>query len=327
MQFGLHLPTWSWPDLDLARVTRLKDIARRAEELGFEWLWAPEHYIVAPGLYGSSFLATVPVIAYTSAVTERIKVGSGIVIAPLRNPVLFAKEIATLQALAQGRFVLGLGAGWDQHEFEVVGVPHRERGPRTDELIAVLRRLLTETDVSFHGKYYHFDHVTIEPTLERFPELWIGGGARVPTSLSPDRPQISEPVLRRVLHADGWLARASGNDELVRSDLAVVRQYLESQGRDPDSLHYGHINFLHIPRVKDKDGIWEEEREIVARVLGGHRSFEHLQSSHFMGPVDQTIERIAGLRDAGVQSVTILPLDYDLEQIERFAAEVMPHFA
>jgi probable F420-dependent oxidoreductase len=326
MQFGLGLPTYAWPDLDLARVDKLKTIVQRAEAVGFDMLWTFEHFVVAPGLYGVSFLSSLTVLSYVAAVTERIRIGPGILIAPLRNPVVLAKEIATLQYLARGRFVLGIGAGWDAHEFEAIGVPLKERGGRTDEMLAALRRLLTEPRVSFRGRYYRFEDVTIEPVLERFPELWIGGGSKLSTSLSPDKSYIAESILRRILAADGWMARGSGDDEMVERDVAEIRRYLAAHGRDPDSLHYSHLNFYWLSSAKDREAALREQRPKIELVMGAHRSFEHLQQCYFLGTTAEIVERIARLRDAGLDSIVVAPLDYDVEQVERFAEEVMPHF-
>ena len=117
---------------------------------------------------------------------------TGLLILPYYHPVTLAREIQTLWHLSGGRFVLGVGPGWDQHEFETLGMKLAERGRRTDEMIAALRRLLTERDVSFAGRYYRFEHVTIEPRLPRFPELWVGGGSK-----------IDVPVSRQALHRSG----------------------------------------------------------------------------------------------------------------------------
>lgn len=326
LEFGLVLPTFSWPELDLATVAKIKDIARRAEELGFTSLWTAEHFVVAPGLYGTSWLSSLTVLAYVAAVTDRIKIGPGILIAPLRNPIVLAKEIATLAYLSQGRFALGIGTGWDDHEFTSIGVPLKERGGRTDEMIAALRRLLTERDVSFHGKYYSFENVTVDPVLDRFPELWIAGGAKIPTALSPDKPAITQPVLRRLLGADAWMARAAGNDEMIRGDMAQIRDYLEAHGRDPASLHYSHVNFFHLARSRDRAEALREQQPKIFRVMGSHRPIEHLQQCYFLGTTDEIVQRIAGLSEAGLDSIVVGPLDYDLEQLERFASEVMPHF-
>src|SRR6185369_17412248 len=105
-----------------------------------------------------------------------------------------------------------------------------ERGRRTDEMLAALRRLLTERDVSYAGRYYRFEHVTIEPLLPRVPELWVGGGSKIQTSLSPDKPYVAPAVLARIAGADGWLARAAGNQQMVKDDVQAIRDHLVKNG-------------------------------------------------------------------------------------------------
>lgn len=325
MRFGFLLPTYTFPDLDAERAQRVKTFARRAEALGFDSIWAPEHFVVAPGLYGVAWLDTLTVLTYAAAVTERVKIGPAILIAPLHQPVALAKQVATLQLLTGGRFVLGFGSGWDAHEFAALGIPLKERGGRTDETIALLRRLLTERDVTHAGRYFQLDRVTVDPLLDRFPELWIAGGGKVTTSLSPDQPFITEPVLRRILGADAWMARAAGNDGMIRHDMATIRAYLERHGRDPASLHYSHLNFYHLAESRDRAAALAEQRPKIERVMGSHRPYEHLQQCYLLGTTDEIITRLRALAESGLDSMIVGPLDYALDQLERFAAEVMPH--
>ena len=107
-------------------------------------------------------LAAGDAVATSPGCTQRIKLAAGILILAIRNPVFMAKEIASLQFLSGGRFELGVGAGWDAHEFQVAGVPLKQRGGRTDEILDIFVRLWTGEPVTHHGKYYSFDDVTIE---------------------------------------------------------------------------------------------------------------------------------------------------------------------
>jgi len=141
MRFGLILPSFSFPDLDYAKAARLRDFAQRAEAQGFEALWVVEHLLTARGLYGTAWLSPLETVAFAAGCTTRIKLATGILIAALRNPVFTAKDIASLQYLSGGRFELGLGVGWDAHEYEVAGVPLRQRGGRTDEIVQIFERL------------------------------------------------------------------------------------------------------------------------------------------------------------------------------------------
>src|SRR5262249_12867839 len=135
MRFGLALPSYSFPDLDYAKAARLRDFAREGEARGYESLWVIEHLLTARGLYGTAWLSPLETIAFAAGATSRIALATGILIAAIRNRVFVAKEIASLQYLSGGRFELGLGVGWDAHEYQVAGVPLRERGRRTDEIL------------------------------------------------------------------------------------------------------------------------------------------------------------------------------------------------
>src|SRR5881398_1212993 len=201
MRFGVYLPTFAWRDLRLDQAARVKAFARKAEELGFDALWVAEHFLEAPGLYGTVWMSPLLCLAHAASVTSRIRLATGLLIAPYYHPVPLAREIQTLHHLSNGRFVLGVGPGWDQKEFETLGMKLGERGRRTDEIIAALRLLLTERDISF-------EHVTIDP-LPGLPELWVGGGSKIKTALSPDKTYIAPTVIARIAGADGWLARAA----------------------------------------------------------------------------------------------------------------------
>jgi probable F420-dependent oxidoreductase len=319
MRFGAYLPTFAGRGLGFDQAARVKAFARMAEDLGFDALWVAEHFLEAPGLYGTVWMSPLLCLAHAASVTTRIRLATGLLILPYYHPVTLAREIQTLWHLSGGRFVLGVGPGWDQHEFETLGMKLGERGRRTDEIIAALRRLLTERDVSFAGKHYRFEHVTIEPILPRLPELWVGGGSKIQTSLSPDKPYIVPAVLARIAGADGWLARAAGSQQMVKDDVRAIREHLATIGRKPDSLRYGHLNFTHLVDTNDRDKALDLQRPIFERVMGTHRTFENLQASYFLGTTREIVERIRDLESAGIQDMVLATCDYDLEQLERFA--------
>jgi probable F420-dependent oxidoreductase len=239
MRFGVYLPTYAWPDLTPEHTERLRAFARRAEALGFDALWAGEHFMVA-GHYGVAWMSPLLCLAHAAAVTTRIRLATGVLVLPYHHPLPLAREIQTLHQLSGGRVVLGVGTGWDRDEFDTLGIPLAERGARTDEIVAALRRLLIEEDVTFQGRYYWFEHVTIAPALPRFPELWVGGGSKLVRASSPDKPYLAPTVLARIAGADGWLARGDAPVEMVTADLHAIRAYLTDKGRDPASIRYGH---------------------------------------------------------------------------------------
>lgn len=326
MRFGVYLPSFAWADLGFEQIRRLREFARRAEALGFESLWVAEHLLTAPGLYGVPWLSPIPVLAHVAAVTERIKLGTGILILPLRHPVQLARDLETLIYLSEDRFLLGIGAGWDAHEFEVCGVPLRERGGRTDEVLAILRRLFTERDVSHQGKYYQFDRVTIEPLPPRMPDVWVAGGSKVVTELSPDKPFIVPSVLKRIAGADVWMARAAGTQQMVKDDWQQITDYCRQIGRDPATLTFAHINFTHLVEGDDREKVLATQRPLIERMMGTHRSFEHLQQCYLLGTTAEIVERIRDLERAGLQYLLLGTVDYDVEQLDRWAADILPHF-
>lgn len=327
MKFGLRLPTWAFAKAPHHEYRRIVEFARRAERLGFDALWVVEHLLTAPGLYGASWLEPMMALAYAAAVTERIKLATGILVAPLRHPLVVAKEVATLEALSCGRTMLGVGLGWDEREFASLGIPLTERGGRLDELLEVLPRLLTERDVKHAGRYYHFEGVSIDPQLDRVPPIWIAGGGKVATSLSRDPTSIAEPVLRRIARHGHWMSRGAGTQATVKADWETIKAYLARQGRPPADVIFGHGNWVHLVDANDRQEALRKQRPLFERAMGTHRPFEHLQQCYFMGTTQEIVDRIADLHAAGLQYLVIGLLDYDLDQLDRWATDVIPRFA
>jgi probable F420-dependent oxidoreductase len=173
------------------------EIARKAEALGFDWLTIPEH-IVMPremvDVMGARFPEGLTAAAVLAGATSRIKMLTYVLVLPYRNPILLAKQIATLDFLSGGRIALGTASGHLEREFEVLGVPFKERGRLTDEYILALKELWTSAAPSFHGRYVRFDAIAFEPrpVQQPHPPIFIGGNSR--------------PAMRRAAAlGDGWL--------------------------------------------------------------------------------------------------------------------------
>ena len=327
MRFGVALPTYSFPDLDYAKAARIRAFAQRAEALGYESLWVIEHLLTARGLYGTAWLSPLEAASFAAGCTTRIKIATGILIAALRNPVFLAKEIASLEFLSGGRFELGIGVGWDAQEFQVAGIPLKERGRRTDEMLEIFAKLWTGQPVTHHGRYYNFDDVQIDPPLPQRPFLWVAGGSKIKTDMSPDPETMAPSVLDRICRrADGWLARAAGSTDSVVADWALIRRRLGELGRAPDSVTFGHVNFAHIVPTDDDAVALAEQRPLIERIMGTHRSFEHLQTCYFLGSPRRLRERIAELRDAGLEFLMLSAFDYDVEQLDLWEDEIIRHF-
>jgi len=326
VQIGLYFPSYVWPDTQ--RTDPLENVRaciQRAEDRGFD-IWVIDHLLVAPGLYGATWLDPLAILNYAAALTRRVHLCTGIVVAPVRQPVLFAKEIASLQLLCEGRFKLGLGPGWDAKEFEAVGAHISQRGPRTDEMIEALQLLLTRERASYDGKYYRFDDITIVPR-PGMPELWIAGGSRQPDPLEKDPPVMAESVKRRIVKAGRWLARASGTFEWVKRDWQELRAYARTTGKDPDSLVFGHCNFFHFVDARTHDDALAKQRKSFERVMGTRRSFQMLEKGYLLGTTSEVIDTLRGLIDAGCTYLCIGPTMADPKQVDILAKEVMPRLA
>ena len=176
-RFGVFLPSYIWEGDGAERARGIKTFAHAVEELGFDSLFITDHLLAARRFYSVNWLEPLTSLAVAAGATERVRLGTSILIMPLRNPVILAKELATLQFLSDNRVILGAGVGWNDAEYAAVGVNKSERGRRTDEMLDIMMPLLEGETVSYHGRYYSVDEVFIEPRTTQRPLLWIGGGS------------------------------------------------------------------------------------------------------------------------------------------------------
>ena len=166
----------------------------RSRSSGFDSLFITDHLLAAKRFYSVNWLEPLTTLAVAAGATERVRLGTSILIMPLRNPVILAKELATLQFLSDNRVILGAGVGWNEAEYEAVGVHKSERGKRTDEMLDIMMPLLEGETVTYHGEFYSVDDVFIEPRTSQRPLLWIGGGSQLADPKSPDVPKFVKSV-------------------------------------------------------------------------------------------------------------------------------------
>ena len=193
-----------------------RQVATAAEGAGFESLWTGEHVVLpdpreAPSPAPPNFAMLHPStsLAFLAGVTTRIKLGTGIVLIAQRNPVVLAKEMASLDVVSQGRLILGIGAGYLHQEFEALGIPFNERGARTDEAIDVMRALWTQPNPSFDGRFTQFASIDAQPRPVQAggPPIVVGG--------------TSDAALKRAIRsAQGWYGFALN----VEQTIAVVER-------------------------------------------------------------------------------------------------------
>ena len=314
MQFGAFLPTFIQDD-GAPRRTALLDFARRAESLGFDSIWVTDHLLRADQFYRVAWLEPMAVLKFVSAVTERVRLGTGILIVPLRDPVLLAKEIATLQDLSGNRFILGAGTGWYPEEFAAVGRRKADRGTLTDEIIDLIDLLLTRESVDHEGRHFRLRDVSIEPRVER-PPFWIAGGSQVARAESPEKPELAERVLRRIVRGDGWMTRPTSAPEQIRDDWERIRPAVEAENRSGGEFVVSHENFCHVVDTDDRDKALAAQREAYAGVMSGHRPFEYFQQVYLTGTPSDIVESLVARAEAGVDYFMLHPLVADPDQLD-----------
>jgi alkanesulfonate monooxygenase SsuD/methylene tetrahydromethanopterin reductase-like flavin-dependent oxidoreductase (luciferase family) len=290
-----------------------------------------DHLLVAPGLYGGSWLEPLETLTFAAAVTQDVKLATGILVMPVRNPVLLAKEIATLQVLSNNRFILGAGPGWYKQEYEVTGSRIEERGRRTDEMLEAVKLLLENPLASYHGRYYSFDDVAIHPHVGFMSDVWVAGGSRQPDPTGdPDihdtEGYIHPQVVRRILKHKNWLSRCSGTQEWVIRDWQLIQQEARKADQNPDELVFGHCNFTHFTPFKQREDALAVQRPYFTRAMGERRSFEHLQESYMLGTNSEIVERLEQLAEAGCTYMVLGPVSSDPYQIDTLI-EVAKHFS
>jgi probable F420-dependent oxidoreductase len=213
----------------------LAELGRTAEQVGFDSVWTVEH-VVYPEGYESTYPydksgkmpgdGSMPVpdpliwLSFLAAATDELLLGTGILILPQRNPLIVAKEAATLDWLSGGRLQLGIGVGWLEEEFDALGVPFAERGARTDEHVEVMRAMWSDDSVSHDGRFTSFDSLTSNPKpVNGAIPIHVGGHSRAAAE-------------RAGRLGDGFFPAKGDTAELVD----IARQTAADHGRDPDAI-------------------------------------------------------------------------------------------
>src|SRR5579883_3272717 len=190
MQIGMHLPQAG----SQATPALIRRHARRAEDLGLSDVWVSEHIIVPRKQFPRSPLFYDPVLTLTwvAAVTERVRLGTSVLVLPMRHPLPLAKELSTLHNLSGGRLILGVGVGWLEPEFAALGVPFHERGRRMDEGIAMMKAVWNDDPVTFPARWIpaKIETMRMQPKPCAPIPIWIGGS--------------SDAAIARALRLDGW---------------------------------------------------------------------------------------------------------------------------
>jgi probable F420-dependent oxidoreductase len=268
MIFGIHLPSSS-----ATSFRNIASYARRCEDLGFNSIWVADHVLsgVSGGLYES-----LTALAALSGVTEKVHLGTSVLIASLRNPLLLADITGTIQEASGGRLILGIGAGWDQHEFESLGVPFEERGVVTDECLKIMRGLWKGETFGFEGTHFTVKDVKIGTPPKQPPPIWIGGN--------------SHSAIRRAAKYDAWFPTDPTLEEISRGKLELTR-LIKTGGKPMIAAHI----YLVI-----EDTTKEAERSAMFLSEQTGDTLDKIKEWAVIGDAETAKERIGNYIDAGV---------------------------
>jgi probable F420-dependent oxidoreductase len=276
------------------------DAAQRAERLGLDGVLAGDHVTFFG--YGNDALITLTAIA---AVTERIELKTAVYLLPLRHPVPVALQVAQLDQLSMGRLVFGVGIGGeDRHEFESCGVDPRARGARTNESLAILRRLWREDNVSFAGRHFQLEDVTVYPKPFRPVPIFVGGRSEA-------------AFVRAGRYGDGYTGIWLSPDRFGQAQQAV-RHAASEAGRDPGEIEFGMQFWTSVAETKDK-----ARAMLGAEMEGMYRlPFERFERYTPHGTAKDVAVQIAPFVETGARHINLLPVQASPEENVERAAEV-----
>jgi probable F420-dependent oxidoreductase len=305
-KFGLAVENFT----SAAKTPNIKELlttAKRAEELGFKSLWAWDHLFLG-SRQPFPQLEALTTLAVLASHTTTIELGTGILVLPIRDPALLAKTAATIQEVSEGRLRLGLAAGWYEREFDATGTSFKGRGRIFERNLEICMNLWTHEEVTGTWDDLSFRRVKMLPLPNPRPQVLLGG--------------YVDRVLKRVATlSDGWLTYFYTAEAFTES-WRKISQYAEEAGRDPGQLHS--LNQLPIcidstmEKAQAKAGPW------LASYFDTPEWSDATPDSAICGTPEDCAEQLQAHLDAGIKEICLVPFEYNDEQMERFAAEVLP---
>jgi len=271
MTYGIHLPQYG----RVASGEAVARAARHAEELGFSDVWVSDHVVhPAEQSYPSPFLLDpFATLSWAAAVTARVRLGTSVVVVPQHNPVWLANHLASLDAMSEGRLVVGAGVGWSRREYEALGQSFGDRGKRLDEILELLRVAWRDDPASFNGEFYEFSDIRFLPKPAHDIPIWIGGGVEAAFRRAVDhgdgfhfvglKPSAVAPIVERLRR-----------DRPEESFTISARTGWDPQGMDPGLIREENAEFedagiqhmVAAPWQKDLDG-WLKSMDLLAEIV------------------------------------------------------------
>lgn len=292
---------------DVPDPEKLWEIAKAADQSTLDHLWVSDHIMFWHPMYESLSLLSALAVR-----TRRIRLGTAVLLLAMRNPVLAAKTLATIERLSSGRVTVGVGIGGEfPPEWEAVGVPTKTRARRTDEMIRALKGLWSEGSYDQVTKYVDIKGVDLYPKPSEPPQIWIGGR--------------KEPAIQRAAKlGDGWMGIFL-TPEQYADRMTLLSELCEREGRDPSEVFPSLYVWTCIAETT------EEAKRQASLLLGNfyNTPFEKLERYAVIGDPDECARRFREFADAGVKHLAVAPItaEINLEPLAFLTEEVMPAFA
>ena len=281
----------------------------KMEQLGFDSLWVWDHILlgVEPNF---PIIESLTLLTAIAARTSRIKLGTGILVLPMRNPVILAKQLASMDQLSDGRLLMGMASGWYRREFNAIGVPFEQRGKIMDENLDLLKRFWTEHTVSAKVRHYDVPAGVMfpKPVQKPHPPILIGG-------------YVDRVLKRAAVSGDGWLTYFYRPEGFAKS-WGKIRDFAKAAGKEPDSL----LNASQLPIMigKSRQAVESRMMEWLTKEWDFAAWSDSTKDSAVMGTVDECVEQLKAHLAVGTQKLIFVPYKYEMDQIETIAREIIP---
>jgi probable F420-dependent oxidoreductase len=294
---------------EMPDVHALVEYGVKMEQLGFDSLWVWDHVLlgVEPNF---PIIESLTLLTAIAARTKKIKLGTGILVLPLRNPVVLAKQLSSMDLLSDGRLILGMASGWYKREFDAVGVPFEKRGKIMDENLEIMTRFWTESMLKGEFMFHKIPAGVMypKPVQKPRPPILIGG-------------YVDRVLKRAAVDGDGWLTYFYRPDSFAKS-WAKIRGFAKEGGKDPDKL----LNAAQLPiRIgKSRADVEAGMMEWLGKEWDYASWSESTKDSAILGTVDECVEQLKAHLAVGVQKLIFVPYRYEMDQIEIIAREIIP---
>ena len=308
VKYGIAMRNFTaYPQLPDAQ--ELIEFGVHMEELGFESLWVWDHILLGVEPH-FPIIESLTLLTAVAARTNRIKLGTGVLVLPLRNPLVLAKQLSSIDQISQGRLIMGMASGWYKREFDAVGITFEKRGKIMDQNITIITRLFQEDMVRAEYPPHNLRNSVMfpKPVQRPRPPLLIGG-------------YVDRVLKRAGVQGDGWLTYFYTPEDFTKSWEKVCR-FAEEAGKDPAALES--TNQLPIMVGDSRAEIEGPMNEWLNTEWDYADWSDSTAKSAIMGTVDECVEQLQAHIDTGVNRLIFVPYKYEMEQVEVVAKEIVP---